>query len=135
MWFGRTHFKWILFNICANFIINTKKKLKYFKIVKTSPGNITTQSCYKSTYIKFCTKYVCNMVNFSSSSHSSLLAGYAICSRLHSIFLFKMLIHFSSVINKFKHPANSWCFLELAVLILLLHKDNKDPGSFANTKF
>lgn len=32
------------------------------------------------------------------------------------------------LLTEFKRPANSWCFLELAVLILLLHKDNKDTG-------
>lgn len=32
------------------------------------------------------------------------------------------------LLTEFKRPINSWCFLELAVLILLLHKDSKDIG-------
>lgn len=32
------------------------------------------------------------------------------------------------LLTEFNRPINSWCFLELAVLILLLHKDSKDIG-------
>lgn len=39
------------------------------------------------------------------------------------------------LLTEFKRPINSWCFLELAVLILLLHKVNKDIGpKIANKK-
>lgn len=38
------------------------------------------------------------------------------------------------LLTEFNRPINSWCFLELAVLILLLHKDSKDIGPKIESK-
>lgn len=61
--------------------------MKFFKNVKTSPGNIAIQSCCKSTYIKFCPKYFCNILNLVSqvTLHWRLAFPFSVVSILKSL--------------------------------------------------